>query len=270
MRHAYLFLIFSFFIALPGCQLLTEPAPLLVLPEEPKLRTHTAVLQYEAPMSPLQIKSVQLPAHPLKKGQTVMLADKNIHSESKLAQLLVTKLHEIGLTLIHTGQADYKLTLTKIELLPGNTTDFKLKAQSTKYPLVQQEMDNNPVKHCATLKGNIGLRLTHLESGDIVWFAKARADTTTLGEHILTQKMTLKETIVNQQSVRAFIEEQNTDEARMKRAHQPVKIPTYKLEQQTTLNNKVSGRCTEEEVQSLNIPLKHFLMSELISKLNVT
>lgn len=269
MRHVSLFLIFLFLIVLQGCQLLTEPAPLLEQPKEPKLQTHTAILHYEAPMAPLQIKSVQLPAHPLKNGQTVMLADKNIHSDSELAQLLATKLNEIGLTLIHSSQADYKLTLTKMELLPGNTTDFKLQVQPTKQPFIQQEMDNNPVKHCATLKGNIGFRLTHLESGDIVWFAKARADTTTLGEHILTHKIILQETITNQHSIQAFIEEHNTDEARIKRAHQPVTIPKYKLEQKATKNDKISGRCNEEEVQSLNIPLQRFLISELISKLNV-
>lgn len=271
MRNAYKLTMFISLLTLSGCQLLTKPAPLLVLPTPPKLTSNSYDIVYQAESTPLQIQSVQLPARPLLKSQTITLINPTITAQSDLFLTLKELFSSLGLILQldKNAHSDYRLTLTKLEFIEGDKINYQLQKNSTHPLLVQQMLTQLNQQTCVSINGTIGIRLTNTKTGNVVWFATASADNTTLGHTELAYKIDWAQIITNKKEIRQFIDEQNTEQARLQRATVPVTIPEYAVAETTSKPRLISGYCKATDEQGISQKLQKYLLTELISKLNV-
>ncbi|ATC94020.1 hypothetical protein [Pseudoalteromonas tunicata] len=272
MLNLYKLTIFIFLLSVSGCQLLTEPAPLLTMPNPPKLKSNSYNVRYLADASPLQIKSVQLPARPLVKGQTISLANATIEPSSELFSILNEQFSTLGLSLLSdtTLDSDYRLTLTKLEFIEGDKISYQLQNAANQPNIVQQKFAQQSQYSCASVKGTVGIRLTNTKTGNVVWFATASADNTTLGQTELTYQLDWAQIISNKKEVKQFIDEQNTEQARLLRANVPISIPQYQVSETISVPRLISGYCGATDDQAISQRLQTYLLTELINKLNVT
>ena len=83
------FIVVSLFILLSaGCAITKQPAEPLALPLKPTLKSETYQLEYKTEHASPKVKSVQLPAHKVTRGQIVRITtDKASVTDTLLKQI---------------------------------------------------------------------------------------------------------------------------------------------------------------------------------------
>lgn len=271
MLNVYKLMMFISLLTLSGCQLLTEPAPLLAIPTPPKLQSNSYDVFYRANPTELQIQSVQLPARPLLKGQIITLINPTLAKDSELFATLKKLFSDLGLVLQldKSIDSDYRLTITKLEFVEGDKIDYRLEKDASLPFVVQQKFTQLNPQSCSSIKGTVGIRLTNTKTGNVVWFATAAADNTTLGHTELTYKVDWAQIITNKKEVKKFVDEQNSEQARLVRATVPVEPPKYIVAETASTPRFISGYCAVNNEKNISQQLQTFLLTELINKLNV-
>jgi len=262
-------IIISFIFLLVGCQLTTPLAPILNMPQTPKLNSEDIQIQYvQTNKEPsTQIKSVQLPAHKITTKQTIAFDLSKAKVDYDLAAMFNAQFQQRALLpVVDTTNAEYKLTLNKISHEKGNETHFEIKNKQKLKSIPNKDFT---VKTCASLDTTISLRLTHTQSGDVVWFAQGSINSANYPATPLVYKLHLHQEITNKQQVSAFITNNNTEEAREVRANNEVSIPAYNIATLTTDLVKVSGVCSQIEASDLSEKISLHLIKTLVNKLKI-
>jgi len=263
-------IIISFIFLLLGCQLTTPLAPILMLPQTPKLNSEDIQFQYVQinKKSSAQIKSVQLPAHKISKNQTIAFDLSKAKVDYDLAAMFNAQFKQRALLpVVDTANAEYRLTLNKISHKNGNETHFEIKnKQKLKF------VPNNDLmtRTCASLDTIISLRLTHTQSGDVVWFAQGSINSANYPAIPLVYKLHVYQEITNKQQISAFITNNNTEAAREIRANNAVSIPAYNIATRTADFVKVSGACSQIEADDLSENISLHLIKTLVNKLKIS
>ncbi|SFB91544.1 hypothetical protein [Pseudoalteromonas denitrificans] len=266
-----LMLMICYILLLTGCQLITPPAPLLAMPSKPVLKSKNITLIYKNKHSKAipetKVKSVQLPAHKITPLQTVELDLSKSPVNYNLRKILKNKLSAKNLSLVqNNAKGDYKLTLNKLTHHSGPKITYQL---SNKDALNNDDLQQKyNLKTCASMNSNISFRLTHIKSGDVIWFAQATMNSSQLLTP-LNYHLNIHEKITNKDEIKAFVSANNTQEARIIRAHTPAQLPSYQISNISSKLKKISGACTQEEVDKLTHNSSELLVNILMKKLKV-
>lgn len=262
-------IIISFIFLLAGCQLTTPLAPLLTMPEAPELTYEDIQLQYikTDSLDSAQIKSVQLPAHKITPQQTIAFDLSKANVNYDLAAIFNEQLQKIALQPVNDGvNAEYKLTLNKLSHKQGLEAHYELKNKQN-----ITDIKNNAfmTKSCHSMDTSISLRLTHTQSGDVVWFAQGELNTSEHTIKPLIYQFNLYQDITNKKQVSVFVLNNNTQAARALRLQKEVTIPTYKISTYSTKLVKISGSCSQSEVDALAPKISLQLIKTLVKKLKI-
>jgi hypothetical protein len=117
---------------------------------------------------------------------------------------------------------------------------------------------------------SISLRLTHTQSGDVVWFAQGELNTSEHTIKPLIYQFNLYQDITNKKQVSDFVLNNNTEAARALRAQKEVTIPTYEISTHSTKLVKISGNCSQSEVDALAPKISLQLIKTLVKKLKIS
>ncbi|CCQ11650.1 putative orphan protein; putative signal peptide [Pseudoalteromonas luteoviolacea B = ATCC 29581] len=255
-------------VTLSGCQLIKQPAPLLSTPKKPPLATQVYEVAYSSVTESARVKSVQLPAHPIKKGDTVFINSSRVSLTAPLNAHIIELMNKKGLRIVDHESANYLLTLQQLDLEFVEDKNYKIQLAGNKERLAllaalpQQQT-------CKNVLASISMRLTHNQSSDVIWFAKASIDTASFQNKPLRYQVIKSQQIANEQQVIEFVQSQNTEEARLVRSTKHVTIPKYVVSETLSKLTKRSGACSETEVSALTPDLQRHLSKVLIEKITV-
>ncbi|AOT09159.1 hypothetical protein [Pseudoalteromonas luteoviolacea] len=254
---------------LAGCMLSKPLAPKLNVPPKPLLQKSIFQISYSSELESARIKSVQLPAHAIKKRDSVFIDTSKVTITNELHDKMVSILSKKGLIVDNNENTDYHLVIQQADLTYGKDKVYVLNKPSSEHPYIAKISQTMPTKQCSNITASLSMRLTHNQSTDVVWFAKSSVDSA--GFQGIPMQYTFTETqrISNEQEVLKFITEQNTDEARQARYNSAVNVPDYVVKPVQTPLVKVAGACTQEEVNTLTPKMMAKLTEGLIDKLNV-
>lgn len=263
---------------LSGCSSMTHfdehdaqisPAKMVAMPKKPTLSERTYVLQYQYPHESARVKSVQLPAHPITKGQAVVINSDKVSLTNRLKNRLVSILTEKQLVVIKdVKQADYVLTINQLDISEEADAEFSL---------ANGEILNDPslleayaMQTCKNISGSVNMKLTHTSSKDVVWFAKSSISTASFERNPLRYQLKITEYIDNAEEVAQFVSEQNSEQAIAARGDKaPPTAPSYQVRSEQTDLSKMSGSCDASEVSALVPELHYYLSGILLEKINV-
>ncbi len=168
-----LLVVLFFTLISAGCALKPEPAPLLSMPKKPSLQSQRFQVEYQTEHAAPKVKSVQLPAHAVSKNQTVVIvADKTSVTDTLYGQLTEALAAKQLNVVKEATQADYTLSIHQLDLELIEDTEYQLVKPEKPLPLFDEVAKQFPVQQCATILGQVSMRLTHKRTGDVVWFAK--------------------------------------------------------------------------------------------------
>lgn len=253
----------------PAPEVLTSNmAPPVAMPTRPSLKQQTYVLEYQREKHSPKMKSVQLPAHTIRAGQSL-----SINGEAAgLTDILKTQLSEL-------------LTLKQLSLAPAENADYLLAINQlgiTEKPQIDYQLSNGKIlpsdalrreyatQNCSDLLAEVSMKLTHRASGDVVWFGKSSLDTASFSQNPLRYQLIQTQQITNAAKVKNYVEQQNTQTARIARFNkaQP-KAPRYNVVNNYSALEKMAGACSLTEVSALTPELHYYLSSILLEKINV-
>ncbi len=262
-----LFSLLAVALFLSACVFTPEMAPLLQIPAKPAIKKQQAQITYQLPKANVKLKSVQLPAHKISKQDKIMIdfthADtKNL--KNKVITLLKNK--SMQLTTDET-QAKYKLSLNKYSITKGDDINAKRSPLTTDHAVISQTLNKNQT--CSTYQVNLSFRLTHIKSGDVVWFARGGLNSAGFSNNQLVYQVNINQSIENELKIVNFINKQNTQQARIERFKNPVEIPEYQVVETPDQARKISGYCADDEVQQLTPDITNYLAKALIQKLKL-
>ncbi|MCF2856242.1 hypothetical protein L1286_02080 [Pseudoalteromonas sp. SMS1] len=256
-------------IGLTGCAMTQPLAPKLTVPPKPLLQKSIYQISYTAELESARIKSVQLPAHTVKKQDTVFIDATKVTLTEQLRSALVKMLNKKGLQVDMQQNTDYRLVIQQMDLSFDRDKVYVLNKPSTDHPYIAKISQTIPSKQCSNITASLSMRLTHNDSADVVWFAKSSVDSAGFQGIPLQYSFTETQKVVNEQEVVSFIEQQNLEEARQQRHGSPVEIPSYIVQPDITPLIKVAGACSKDEVSELTPKMMLTLTRNLIDKLNV-
>ena len=266
------FLVVSLFIILAsGCAVVKQPAEPLAMPAKPMLKSQTYQLKYETEHASPKVKSVQLPAHNVKKNQTVrVIVDRASVTDtlvSQISQALIDK----QLKVTTSENSDYTLAIHQVDLEFIDDAKYTLAQPEKPYSLFSKVAQQFPSQQCANILAQVSMRLTHKASGDVVWFAKSSIDSASFHREPLVYSFSEEKKITNELEVVAFIHKHNTEQARLKRAelNSEVTAPAYKTITKLSRLTKLNGPCTRTEISALTPMMQFYLSSILIDKIKV-
>ena len=265
-----LLVVLLFTIISAGCALKPEPAPLLAMPEKPSLKSQRFQIEYKTEHAAPKVKSVQLPAHTVNANQTVaIVADKTSVTDTLYAQL-TEALNEKQLKVVQNGQADYTLSIHQLDLELVDDTEYQLVIPEKPLPLFDQVAEQFPTQQCATIQAQVSMRLTHKKTGDVVWFAKSSIDSASFHREPLIYSFEQQQLIKNELEVASFVNEHNTEQARMSRINNTdIVIPQYQTISRMSALTKEQGPCNRTEISALTPMMQYYLTSILIDKIKV-
>ncbi|WP_261592241.1 hypothetical protein [Pseudoalteromonas holothuriae] len=244
-------------------------APKLNVPPKPILSKEVYQLSYGTELDSARIKSVQLPAHPIQKNNTVRIVDNKVAMTDTLRAHLVYTLKQQGLKVVSKSSADYVLNVHQLDLTFGPNNTYILNKPKTSHTLYELVTQKAPSYQCSNIIASVSMRLTHVASSDVVWFAKSSIDSASFQGIPLQFSYTKEEKIANEHDIISFIVEQNTEQARIARTKVPVEIPKYQIEHTISEPQKTAGACSETEVSALSSAMHQTLSTILIDKINV-
>ncbi|KZN47937.1 hypothetical protein [Pseudoalteromonas luteoviolacea] len=256
-------------IGLTGCAMTQPLAPKLSVPSKPLLQKSIYQISYTAELESARIKSVQLPAHVVKKQDTVYIDSSKVTLTDAFRASLINMLKEKGLQVDSQENTDYRLVIQQMDLSYGRDKVYVLNKPSNDHPYIAKISQTSPSKQCSNITVSLSMRLTHNDSADVVWFAKSSVDSAGFQGIPLQYSFTETEKVINEQEVITFVTEQNTEQARKDRYQEPVTIPQYVVQPNTTPLIKVAGACEKTEVSELTPKMMLTLTHNLIDKLNV-
>lgn len=264
------FLVVSLFILLSGgCAITKQPAELLAMPLKPTLKSQTHKLEYQTDHASPKVKSVQLPAHKVSRNQTVkIVTDKASVTDTLLSQISQA-LNEKQLKVTSKDDSDYTLSIQQLDLTFKDDIQYSLNKPDKPFPLYNDIAQQYPTQQCAAIFAQVSMRLTHKQSGDVVWFAKSSIDSASFHREPLIYSFSEVQKITNELEVVAFIHQQNTEEARLARLGKEIPIPEYKTLSTLASFTKLSGPCNRTEVSALTPMIQFYLSSILIDKIKV-
>lgn len=263
------FTICAFSLFSTGCAVSPEPAALLTMPEKPLLKSKTYQVMYKTEHNSPKVKSVQLPAHQIKRNQTVSISADKASVTDTLYTQISDALKEKNLKVIKSKQADFTLSIHQLDLNLVEDTEYPIYTPEKPFSLFYEIASQYPAQQCATINAQVSMRLTHRASGDVVWFAKSSIDSASFHREALIYDFTEEETITNELEVASFIHQQNTDQARLARANKTVSTPNYQTIAKVSNLTKVQGPCDRTEVSALTPMMQYYLSSILIDKIKV-
>lgn len=262
------FLLFLILLSV-GCAVKPEPAPLLAMPEKPRLESQQFEVKYQTAHESPKVKSVQLPAHPVKRNQTVKIVATNTSVTDTLYQQLTDALADKQLQVTDNADSDYTLSIHQLELDFVEDTQYQLQLPENSSAIYEEIAHNYPSQQCATLLAQVSMRLTHQQSGDVVWFAKSSIDSASFHREPIIYTFMQQQSISNELEVASFVHEQNTEQARMARIEKTIEIPQYQTVAKLTSLEKKQGPCNRTEVSALTPMMQYYLSSILIDKIKV-
>jgi len=262
----------SFIFLLMGCQLTTPLAPLLSMPKAPELNSENIQIEYTkvegADSSTAQIKSIQLPAHQINPKQTIAFDLSKAEVNYDLVTIFNEQFKNIGLEpVLDTSKAEYKLTLNKLSQTQGSENQFTIKDKHKIEAFINQDFVS---QKCDSIDTKLSLRLTHTQSGDVVWFAQGELNSSEHPNIPLVYQFHFYQEISNQQQVSDFIAKHNTEEARALRVQAEVSIPAYQISNHKSELVKVSGVCSLDETNQLAPKISRHLVKTLVNKLKIS
>ncbi|MDK1289321.1 hypothetical protein [Pseudoalteromonas umbrosa] len=254
---------------LTGCMLSQPLAPKLRMPPKPLLQKSIFQISYSSELESARIKSVQLPAHPVKKLDSVYIDTNKVTITDELHDALVNILSDKGLIVDNHENTDYRLIIQQVDLTFGKDKIYVFNKPTSDHPYITKISQTMPTKQCSNIVVSLSMRLTHNQSSDVVWFAKSSVDSA--GFQGIPMQYTFTETqrITNEKDIIEFIAEQNTDKARQQRYQTAINIPKYIVKPTQTPLIKVAGACEKDEVSALTTKMQLKLTKGLIDKLNV-
>ncbi|TMP28623.1 hypothetical protein CWB99_11095 [Pseudoalteromonas rubra] len=254
---------------LTGCITTPPMAPKLNVPAKPLLTKSVYQLSYSTELESARIKSVQLPAHPVKSGNTVYIDTSKVSMTDTLRKQIIQLLKDKGLTVVAQKSSDYHLVVQQLDLSFGKDKVYVLNKPEDPHPYIAELAQTIPSKQCSNIIASLSMRLTHKSSSDVIWFAKSSINSAGYQGIPLQYTFTETEKVTNEHAVISFIVEQNQEEARRARYNQAVEIPPYHVEPQISPLVKTAGACNKTEVSALTSDMMHHLSRGLIEKLNV-
>ncbi|WP_440053163.1 hypothetical protein ACSLBF_09420 [Pseudoalteromonas sp. T1lg65] len=256
-------------VLLFGCVTTAPMAPELAVPKKPLLTKSVYQITYSTEVNSARVKSVQLPAHPLTKGNTIYIDAGKVGLTDTLREYFVQSFKNKGLSVVSNSKADYVLTMQQLDLEFAANKTYALDRPKNPHPYIAELAQKNPAFQCSNIVASVSMRLSHQASSDVVWFAKSSVDSASFQGLPLQFTFTEQEQVANEHEVISFIVSQNTEEARRARATTPVVIPEYVIKTNISPLEKVSGACTQTEVSALTADMQKYLAQNLIEKLNV-
>ena len=253
-----------------ACSFTPQLAPELNVPNKPLLKKEIVFLTYNAEQSPLKIKSVQLPAHPIHQSDKVRIDSKSLQLTGEQKHNLETLLTEKGLIGTDNNNADYVLTVQQLSVNKQPDLELPLiKPQDQTQQKAANLAKANSSIACANSEVKISFRLNHRKSADVVWISQAGLSSHTYINQPVVYKFTQQQIVTNEQNILDFVRKQNTEEARKERFDKVVTIPQYQIGYNTSPLTKVSGICSAQQVSSITSEIETHLITELIAKLKV-
>ena len=266
MRLLFCIIILSFTF---GCVSTKKLAPKLDIPAKPLLTKEVYQLSYSTELDSARIKSVQLPAHPIKKNNTVRIVSDKVSKTDTLKAQLIQSLNTKGLKIVTSSKADYVLTVHQLDLEFGSDKIYTLNQPKKPHPFFTRLAQQVPSYQCANIIASVSMRLTHQASSDVVWFAKSSIDSASFQGIPLQLNYTQSQSISNEHAVISFIVKHNTEAARQARFNNPITIPSYDVKTSVSQPTKIAGACTETEVSALSSAMQTSLTNLLIEKINL-
>jgi hypothetical protein len=245
------------------------PAEPLAMPLKPTLKSQTYQLEYETQYASPKVKSVQLPAHRVQKNQSVKISTNKASVTDTLLSQISQSLNEKKLKVTTKNNSDYILSIQQLDLTFTDDTKYSLKQPENPFALHANVAQQYPTQQCAAILAQVSMRLTHKESGDVVWFAKSSIDSASFHREPLVYSFIEKQKITNELEVVAFVHQQNTEQARLARIGKDVQIPEYKTLSKLSSLTKLNGPCNRTEVSALTPMMQFYLSSILIDKIKV-
>ena len=239
------------------------------MPIKPSLSERTYILEYQYAHQTPRVKSVQLPAHPITRGQSVVIESEQVALTERLRNRLVAILNDKQLTVISDRkQADYVLSINQLDISETESIEYQL-ANATVFgesDLAQQFT----TKQCSNILGSVSMKLSHQSSQDVVWFAKSSIDTASFQRNPLRYKLVMSDHIENLEQVQQFVNTHNAPDAMQKRGAQPApQAPQYIVRTKSSGLSKIAGACEQAEVSALVPDLHYYLSGILLEKINV-
>jgi PBP1b-binding outer membrane lipoprotein LpoB len=264
----YILIVLFTFIT-TACVTAPQPAAPLEMPLKPQLKSQSFQVSYETEHASPKVKSVQLPAHKITRNQTVrVVADKASVTDTLFKQI-TDALTTMSLRVVEQGDSDYTLAIHQLELNFIEDTKYQVQPPVKPYALFDEIAKLYPIQQCATINGEVSMRLIHRASGDVVWFGKSSIDSASFHREPLIFSFSEEQVISNELEVATFVHQQNTEQARLARASQDVNIPSYKTISKMTSLTKLQGPCNRTEVSALTPMMHYYLSSILIDKIKV-
>ena len=219
----------------------------------------------------MRIRSVQLPAHPIARHQTFTINSSEVDLPAPLEQEIIQTLQDLQLETSLNKTTDYVLTLHQLDTQTLAPITYQLVQSDTMQSKLNDVIKQFPNISCDNTKVSVSMRLTHRDSGDVVWFAKASMDVASFQNKSLIFEATLQEKVDNEHQVMSFVVEHNTKQARQFRAEhgQNIQIPDFEIKHELIDFKKISGACNATEILPVTLMLKRYLVLNLIDKINV-
>jgi len=126
-------------------------------------------------------------------------------------------------------RADYilQINLFDIDKVSTQTADLRHNKQVREfirdYPEIKTDFDRNSKISCAVAQANLNAKLVHVATGEIAWIGEHRLNGYSAGSQNVTVEFGRREYVANQAEVRRFVQQQNTETARLARFNQDVK-----------------------------------------------
>jgi hypothetical protein len=266
MRLLFFIVILSFIF---GCASTKKLAPMLDIPAKPLLTKEVYQLSYSTELDSARIKSVQLPAHPIKTHNTVRIVTDKVSMTDTLKAQLIKALNSKGLEIVESSIADYILTVHQLDLEFGPNKTYTLNQPRSPHPFFTRLAQQVPSYQCANIIASVSMRLTHQASSDVVWFAQSSIDSASFQGIPLQVNYTQKQSITNEHAVISFIVKHNTDAAREARFNNPITTPSYNVKTSISQPTKIAGACSKTEVSALSSAMQTSLTNLLIDKINL-
>ncbi|KTF16347.1 hypothetical protein [Pseudoalteromonas sp. H105] len=260
------------FLVLTTAACTSSPTPVadtLLMPQKPLLKTQHYQISYSTEHQSPKVKSVQLPAHKVKRNQTVSIIADNTSVTDTLYTQITDALNAIQLNVVSKGTSDYTLSIHQLELNFVEDTKYQIDTPESPLPTFEKVSLLHPSQQCATISADVSMRLTHRASGDVVWFGKSAIESASFHREPLIYSYSQEQIISNELEVASFIHQQNTEQARLLRATQKVVTPPYKTISKISSLTKVQGPCNRTEVSALTPMMQYYLSSILIDKIKV-
>ncbi|WP_158677932.1 MULTISPECIES: hypothetical protein [unclassified Pseudoalteromonas] len=260
-------------ILLSGCSSLQttslQQAQRVAMPTKPSLSERTYVLEYQVDHQQPRVKSVQLPAHPVKRGQSVVIESEQVALTERLRDRLVAIFNDKSLAVINDAkQADYILSINQLDISEADKVDYRL---SNSHILGDGSLiEEFAVRQCSNISGSVSMKLFHRASKDVVWFAKSSIDTASFQRNPLRYQLTISDYIDNLEQVQEFVQTHNSPDALAERGDKPApKAPRYQVLSKISALEKIAGSCNDTEVSALVPDLHYYLSGILLEKINI-